>query len=142
MAESDHYADDAHQSRSVVDDSIAIAFEIEPVPGFQPAERIFRACRESQIGGAWERRQLPAALDQSNATPQYHDDDHDRRDVHYSQRVVTRFVNPPDIAPPEIERGQYCNPGREVICLIACRLPRVTAEGRDLGNQSNNVLAG
>src|SRR6185503_7907281 len=102
MAESDHYADYSHQSRSVVDDSIAIAFQAEPVPGFQPAERIFRAGGKSQIGGAWEGRQLSAALDQSNATPQNHDDDHDRRYVHYSQRVVTRFVNPPNVAPPEV----------------------------------------
>src|SRR5215813_12492971 len=102
----------------------------------QPAERIIGV---DNIRKMRQRRQVCASYRNRVDAPRDHQHDHYGRDVHDTERFLTRFRDALNVLPPEIDRDQY---GKERGCRVDGKQNVEMEIGEDFIQQSDQIQTG
>src|SRR5437867_2742704 len=125
MAERHHDAKQPDYAGSVFRDLVSVTIGDKPSQMLKPAERVVSPTRETEIRWSWKRRHLPPFYNQGQARPPDHHHHHYRCDVHDAHRIVARFVNSFQVAPPKVEGREHRDYRCQIVSSISRRRPRV-----------------
>src|SRR5258705_64454 len=142
MAERHHDAKQTDYAGSVFRDLVSVTVGDEPSKMLEPAERVVSPTRETEIRWCRKRRHLSPFYKQRQARPPDHHHHHPRRDVHDAHRIVTRFVNSFQVAPPKVEGREHRDYRRQIVSSISRWRPRVAEVSHRARNEPHDVLSG